>query len=225
MFCIFLSECKHLTCFISVVFIVFQDIQSTSTQNSLSLSSIGLTTSTGEGNDVESVYSIMQSIIQLSDSAASFEPDSEMIKQEDGYDKNGDNSYLESDSLVEQRFMKHLSNATTSFSQRLTNFQRLVIHLVHQNASQSDNAKNDPDGKYLRELLKYGELKKTVAALQNSRQDLEIKLEDVTKDRDIAKDSERKVRRGLYRAVSGRMKITEVLKVSFARSSFIFFMT
>jgi hypothetical protein len=178
------------------------------------LPSKGLATSTGEGNDVENVYNIMQSIIQLSDSAASFETDSEIIKQEGGYNENDNHSYLESDSLVEQRFMKYLSNATTFFSKRVTNFQRLVLNLVHQNASQSESAKNDPDGKYLRELLKYGELKKTVAALQNNRQDLEMKLEDMTKDRDIAKDSERRVRRGLYRAVSGRMKITEVLKVS-----------
>jgi len=170
-----------------------------------SLSSIVTLPSTGTGDDVEHVNSIVQSIIQLAKSSSTFEKkdDNTQMKQED--------NNLESDSLVEEQFMKYLSSATASFSNRISTFQRLVLNLIEQGISANTNAA----GKSLEEVLNFSDLKKTIALLQNNCQDLEAKLSDLSTDRDIAKDNERKVRRGLYRVASGRMKITEVLKVRY----------
>lgn len=169
----------------------------------------------------------MQSIIQLSKSAKQFQIDAESnslkkedtadtpMKQEDGELVYGDdvNYDFESDSAIEQQFLKHLSAATTSFSSRLSNFQRLVTNLVQQSNDINNTERPQLSKDALRELLKFSELKKMVASLQNTCQDLESKLIDLKNDRDIAKSSEMKVRRGLYRVASGRMKINEVLKV------------
>lgn len=193
--------------------------------------------SSGERNDVEHINSIMQSIIQLSNSSTMFQTDEETrqrdtlmtpIKQVDRcqehdhqHDGNDDDDYLESDSLVEQQFLKNISNATASFSQRIINFQRLVHNLIQQKLIHEKSDRNagstlPQDEKYMNELLKFGELKGQIAILENACQDLESQVEDLAKDRDLAKESERKVRRGLYRVASGRMKISEVLKVNYA---------
>ena len=66
---------------------------------------------------------------------------------------------------------------------------------------------------YIDELIELGELRKQISLLQNKNQDFETKMVDLVRDRDVAKESERRVRRGLYRVATGRMKIAEVLKV------------
>lgn len=190
---------------------------------------MGPAASTGKGTDVEHVYSIMQSIIQLSNSSTSFQTDAETmscqheelmtpVKQEDGvnikYQNDDDDDDMESESVVEKLFLKHLSGATTFFSKRITNFQRLVLNLIQQNMyQQNSNSDIQHDDKDMKELLKFGELRRQIAKLTNNCQDLEEKMVDLAKDRDVAKNSERKVRRGLYRVATGRMKIDEVLKV------------
>ena len=199
-----------------------------------SLSSMGPTTSTGKGDNVENVYSIMQTIIQLSNSCVTFQTDEDIfssqqellmktpnVKDKSGKIKirqpqkhlDGDNNnisddekhFLETDSSVEQQFLKHFSDAATSFSERITNFQRLILNLVQQSLCHSDNNVSNNalelqhNQKYMKELLKFSELKKKVVKLQNNCQDLEAKMIDLAKDRDVAKNSEKKVRRGLYR--------------------------
>ena len=242
-----------------------------------SLSQIGPAASTGKGSNVEHVYSIMESIIQLSESSTTFQTNDQIMsmmsksnsyKQEDIDDmkmdfdtdmnmdivpikrENGSSKdaikkqqrlqlqkqlhnqqqqqqqqiydYLETDSNLEQSFIKHLSDATTSFSKRITNFQRLLLNLIQHylcqykknNKLKKSNVKTMEQNKaYVNELLDVGELKKQISVLQNNCSVLKGKVVDLAKDRDVAKDSERKVRRGLYRVASGRMKITEVLKV------------
>ena len=138
---------------------------------------MGQTTSTGKGDDVENVYSIMQTIIQLSNSCITFQTDEDimssqqelLIKTPNFKDKagksknkiknrqpekhlddddndniNNNNSddekqFLETDSTVEQQFLKHFSDAATSFSKRIANFQRLMLNLVQQSLCHSDN--------------------------------------------------------------------------------------
>ncbi len=236
--------------------------------------------STGNGKDVEHIYSIMESIVQLSNSSTAFtyhdhlrevkqegemgrydescqnslmkEEEGATIKQEDSIQSRQSDQHeqkqhrenLEIDSESEQQFLKHLSDATTSFSKRILNFEKLLLHLIQQsmyqtsiisndnnniNSSNSMNSSNKPrqikleqqrenivssKGKNdMNELSQLGELTKQISILQNKNLDLESKIADLAKDRDVCKDSERRVRRGLYRVATGRMKIAEVLKV------------
>jgi len=135
---------------------------------------------------------------------------------------------LELDSKSEQLFLKHLSDATGGFSKRILNFEKLLLYLIqhslypntHTHTKQrkikleqkqlnrtSSKSKNDTTA-----LLQLGKLTKQLSTLQSENADLQTKMADLAKDRDVCKDSERRVRRGLYRVATGRMKIAEVLK-------------
>ena len=62
-------------------------------------------------------------------------------------------------------------------------------------------------------LLDPSSLRRDIAALQNQLGEKESKLAELTFARDEAAKGERRVRRGLYRLASGRMKLSDVIKV------------
>ncbi len=191
------------------------------------MASLGPATSSGKGMDVEHVYNIMESILKLSKSSAKFESEAEMMPIEEensshipdnvGSTEN-ENDFYQSDSTMEQKYLKHLSRATSSFSSRVTNFQRLLVNLIQHYINQYTNGGNNSSGskqtkQFMNQVIELGTLKQQLSELQNKYADLEGQMEDVSKDRDIAKDNERRVRRGLYRVSTGREKITEALQV------------
>jgi chromosome segregation ATPase len=61
-------------------------------------------------------------------------------------------------------------------------------------------------------VLSAAELQGQISALQSQIRDYEVQIAELTKSREEALDSDRKVRRGLYRLAAGRMKLQEVLK-------------
>jgi len=119
-----------------------------------------------------------------------------------------------------QIYLKSLSDATTSFSNRCCQFQKLLLDLVrHMWASSTAQALHD-DGFSQRqhqrqeEVFHAATLHKKIATLQTKCCTLEDQVKELVMARDEANVLERRVRKGLYRLASGRMKIGEVLKVS-----------
>ena len=196
---------------------------------------MGPAISSGKGQDVEHVYNIMEKLIKLSKSSTMFQSDEEVEsrKHENSIHyypndagsndiamdmQKNDGDFYQSDSIIEHQFLKHLSEATSSFSSRVTNFQRLFINLIQHYISQYGKTSNDSSGfkqseKLMDRLFELSSLKEEISDLQNRCDDLEGQLEDLSRDRDNAKENERRVRRGLYRVATGRMKIAEALKV------------
>lgn len=61
-------------------------------------------------------------------------------------------------------------------------------------------------------VVNAAELQTQISLLKSKCRDYEVRVTELAKSRDEALESERKVRRGLYRIASGRMKLEEVLK-------------
>jgi len=186
--------------------------------------------STGNGTDVENIYNVMESMIQLANLSNSLfqqEEDLEQngIKQEEegGHDANDDGmsnttnirDVLVQDYKREKEFLKIFSETTTSFSKRMNNLQGLVLNIIQHSLidkSHTDqNSTKTQNASAMNEVINLGQVTEQITILQNNIIELESKMGDLAKDRDTAKESEKRVRRGLYRVATGRMNITEVL--------------
>ena len=80
---------------------------------------------------------------------------------------------------------------------------------VHRDEDISDQQRQREE-----EVFGATSLHKQIATLQTNCSKLENQVKELVKSRDDAILLERRVRKGLYRLASGRMKIEEVLKVS-----------
>ncbi len=164
----------------------------------------------------------MESIIKLSKSSKTFQADNDHAPDIVGstqHMQDCDGEFYQSDSVTEQIFLKHLSEATSSFSNRVINFQRLLVNLIQHYIYQYSNnagdnaASSKQSKKFMKQVIDLGSFTQQVSELQSKCEQLEGQIADLSKDRDNAKDNERRVRRGLYRVSTGRMKIAEALKV------------
>lgn len=183
--------------------------------------------STGTGLDVEATEFIIDSMKNLAYSSKLLNsPTSSSIddyispKKVDARGKKCDevtmNSKIKQGEDMEDSFLLLLSKIINSFSQRSTTFQKLILQLVRSLVTSFPTFSSN-DNIYrckllLDEIFRSAELKKEIYFLRAKCSELESKLYELTKARDDASDSERIVRRGLYRIASGRMKIEEVLK-------------
>jgi len=125
-----------------------------------------------------------------------------------------------------QIYLKSLSDATTSFADRCCQFQHLLLELVRCMWSPSTERLQDHpaqvhhDDEYSQQqqqqqqedVFHAATLHKQIATLQTTISKLEDRVKELVKARDEANVLERRVRKGLYRLASGRMKIGEVLK-------------
>lgn len=91
-----------------------------------------------------------------------------------------------------------------SVSKRATALQRWIWGLLRKITSEDDSGKHP--------LLKLAKLEAKLSALKAQVQNFQIQITELAKCRDDAVESERRVRRGLYRLNAGRMKLEEVLK-------------
>lgn len=123
------------------------------------------------------------------------------VDNEDG-GSEGLNDVKESEQ--EQSFLNALSSSTTSFSNRCTNFQQLLIKMLNGMGGNIAPSTSSSEVEKLQEQL---------SSLRASCNGLECQVRELVKAREEACLCERKVRRGLYRVASGRLKIGEVLKV------------
>jgi len=134
---------------------------------------------------------------------------------------------LESDSPI----MKMLSLVACAFADRCSQFHKLLVKLLshRQHPTTASTGKKDmmdedkeklDDSPLDSEIFQVASLHKQLSLLQNSCVELENQLEEMAHARDEANDSERRVRRALYRLASGRLKVGEVLQVNCTIFSF-----
>lgn len=194
--------------------------------------------STGSGQNVEVTVGIMESITALANSPHDiFSNPKQLLEDTDtnmDVDGNGDDQEddgldkkeIERESQYESAYMEELSKSTSNFSNRCSKFQQYLLKLIKHTTSNAnpsgtgtDGSDSAPGAGYTKkEMVQVANFERQIATLQNTCSALELQVKELGKARDEANDSERRVRRGLYRVSSGRLKIAEVLQVSVLRT-------
>lgn len=169
--------------------------------------------STGEGTHLEKIHDIVTSIVQLSKVPFS------TINDDDHHDHANENNDMKSSttnssSSSNLTYIQALSNTTQQYSKRCIQFQELLKEFIQLTTSTS--TQNDPMTTDETMTNCYTQ----ISNLQNTCSILQGQLEDMAKAKDEANESERRVRRGLYRVAAGRLKIGQVLQVSFCFDTF-----
>jgi hypothetical protein len=133
---------------------------------------------------------------------------------------------LESDSPL----MKMLSLVACAFTDRCNEFHKLLVqllsHCLHSSrlSAVTNDAMDEVKEKSISssedipindDIFQVASLHTQLSALQNAFVELENQLEEMAHARDEANESERRVRRALYRLASGRLKLGEVLEASY----------
>ena len=185
--------------------------------------------STGAGSDVETISLLtatLSSLAAINTSANESKPPqsqpsnglgllsnvvaAEMTREETHAQSSGSQRSLEEvDSDEEQTYLTTLAQVTKGFSDRCVSFQSGLLEVVRQMTQRLPHGISSEHN----DLFAAGALQKQIAKLELTCQDLELRIKDLARAREDANESERKVRRGLYRVASGRMKIEEVLQV------------
>ena len=117
-------------------------------------------------------------------------------------------------------------NAPPPAKDRCNQFHKLLLQLLnhfihssnHKNVDMNEKGNSEflssEDSPTIDDIFQVASLQRQLAVLQNSCVELENQLEEIAHARDEANESERHVRRALYRLASGRLKLSEVLQVS-----------
>jgi hypothetical protein len=108
------------------------------------------------------------------------------------------------DGDTEEEHLRDISRAADSVSKRATALQRWIWGLLRKVTEEDESGKHP--------ILKLAKLEAKMSALKSQVRDFQTKVAELAKCRDNAVDSERKVRRGLYRLNAGRMKLDEVME-------------
>jgi E3 ubiquitin-protein ligase BRE1 len=108
------------------------------------------------------------------------------------------------DGSDDQIQLRDIHQTADSVSKRATALQRWIWGLLRKITSEDNSGKHP--------LLKLAKLEAKLSALKAQVQNFQIQITELAKCRDDAVESERRVRRGLYRLNAGRMKLDEVLK-------------
>jgi len=151
---------------------------------------------------------------------------SQILEQETEEDNNQNGLEIDGGGGGEENYqiyLKSLSDATTFFTDRCRQFQQLLLDLVRCMWSASTERRqghpaqvnhDDEHSQHQRqeEVFHAATLHKQIATLQTTCSKLEDRVKELVKARDEANVLEQRVRKGLYRLASGRMKIGEVLK-------------
>lgn len=107
------------------------------------------------------------------------------------------------DGDIEERHLRDISKTADSVSKRATALQRWIWGLLRKVTAEDESGKHP--------VLKLAKLEAKMSALKSQVRNFQTKLAEIAKCRDDAVESERKVRRGLYRLNAGRMKMDEVM--------------
>lgn len=111
---------------------------------------------------------------------------------------------LEESSSPEDKEITDVQRTAASVSKRATALQRWIWGLLRKVMS-GEEAGKPP-------LLKLAKLEAKSSTLKSQIRDFQSQIAELSKTKDDAIDSERKVRRGLYRLNAGRMKLDEVME-------------
>lgn len=188
--------------------------------------------STGKGDSVETVPALVASLVRLADAPPLLpslakedgSSDDAQPKKEEGedtamdIDAGGANAAnAEENEKQEAKYARadlaDLSRCAASVASRADALRNALVPLL-RNALASASATVDKLSA-VDPLLEPSSLRRDIAALQNQLGDKESRLAELTFARDEAAQGERRVRRGLYRLASGRMKLSDVIKVCF----------
>ena len=183
--------------------------------------------STGKGSDVECVGNIIGSIKKLAHSSILTEEEYHSTthkteKENKTKIKNEPGSLiefkkeLENDLDLGEFSFSSLSTTSSAFSHRCTNFQQFLIGLI-RDLLKPINPKlilGDNRKEYAQhDIFQAADLQKEITLLKASVDQFKNEAKECIKTRNKANESERRVRRGLYRVASGRMNVDEVMKV------------
>ena len=104
---------------------------------------------------------------------------------------------------------KGMAQTAKMISQRALTLQKLIWTMLSNPAIEDGSPSSSLSAV---SVTKLAELHGEVTALQSKIRDYEERITELAKSRDEAVESDRKVRRGLYRLSAGRMKLDEVMK-------------
>lgn len=166
--------------------------------------------STGTGTNLEKIHDIIASMVQLSNGSFS------IVHDHDTKDKHHMDHHNEENAIT---YIQALSNTTQQFSKRCIQFQELIQQYLLL-ASTMTNARTGDSTTTMETSTQsttddtITKCRTQISMLQHTCSVLQGQLDDMAKAKDEANESERRVRRGLYRLASGRLNIAQVLQVS-----------
>jgi hypothetical protein len=176
--------------------------------DSIMATSNGARASTGSGSGVELIGALLDSLAALGATTPS-KRKGRIREEGDDDDSSSTSEYTD---VTPGEFMEEgdaqqlddLLQITDNVSKRATTLQRWIWSLLQRVDAA---AEGQPDA-----IKSAFELQQEVAQLKAKNKTLKAQLKELATSRDEMSDSDRRVRRGLYRLAAGRVKLKEVLK-------------
>jgi hypothetical protein len=176
--------------------------------DSIMATSNGARASTGSGSGVELIGALLDSLAALGATTPS-KRKGRIREEGDDDDSSSTSEYTD---VTPGEFMEEgdaqqlddLLKITDNVSKRATTLQRWIWSLLQRVDAA---AEGQPDA-----IKSAVELQQEVAQLKAKNKTLKAQLKEVATSRDEMSDSDKRVRRGLYRLAAGRVKLKEVLK-------------
>lgn len=164
--------------------------------------------STGTGTNLEKIHDIIASMVQLSNGSFSIVHDHDTKDQHhmDHHNEDEENAIT---------YIQALSNTTQQFSKRCIQFQELIQQYLLLASTMTNTHTGDSTIMETTQSTTDDTITKCytqISKLQHTCSALQGQLDDMAKAKDEANESERRVRRGLYRLASGRLNIAQVLQ-------------
>ena len=175
--------------------------------------------STGSGKSVELIGAFINSLYRLGTSnknrisrikgGTDDEGKTNNVKEEkeDKMDVDGDDTAMEPESMEENQALKELPRVSENIAERAAGLQSLIWSLL-QKVEKAQLLNGEVSFSPASSL----ELEDTVTRLQAENSILQERLDELARSRDEITESDRRVRRGLYRLAAGRVNLKEVLK-------------
>lgn len=175
--------------------------------------------STGSGTSVETIGAFLKSLAQLGASTKSSTRE-ETNKNANGEEKcaTKDDCRMDvkeeldsasgeaEDSSIERKFLSDLSQITENITERAALLQTWIWTCL-----QNDEKSHLLNGKVMSPSTAM-ELQTKIIHLESENTSLQQQIEELGRSRDEILESDRRVRRGLYRLAAGRVQLKEVLK-------------
>jgi hypothetical protein len=175
--------------------------------------------STGSGKSVELIGAFINSLYRLGTSnknrisrikgGTDDEGKTNNVNEEkeDKMDVDGDDTAMEPESMEENQALKELPRMSENIAERAAGLQSLIWSLL-QKVEKAQLLNGEVSFSPASSL----ELEDTVTRLQAENSILQERLDELARSRDEITESDRRVRRGLYRLAAGRVNLKEVLK-------------
>lgn len=195
--------------------------------------------STGSGTSVELVGALFQSIAELGTTGATSATASRRVKSDTGDsmdvdDGDDDDSSSDEEHLQQQlsseplppiqgeedvqddpanaQHLEELMRITENVAQRASTLQGWIWSLLQRLEKGGDSEDSSTATNTVRVAQQIHAAQQQVARLKAKNKALKAQMKELARSRDESTDSEKRVRRGLYRLAAGRVQLKEVLK-------------